>query len=653
MRVVFPSLLTGLRIVFAGAAMSSVAMAQTPPAAPAAPVNPAVQGHALTAEDLQAFFDGILPLQLEHGDAAGATVLVMQNDQVLLKKGYGVADVKKGTPVDPDATLFRVGSISKLPTWIAVMQLVEQGKLDLDTDVNRYLDFEIHPAFGKPITLRNLMTHTGGFEESVTDLILIPPTKQPSLRDYLVRNQPKRIYPPGEVPAYSNYGVGLASYIVQRTSGEPFEQYVAQHIFAPLKMTHSSYVQPLEKGLTASEGYGDSTLKAAIGYELVTPAGAGALASTASDMGRLGTALLHGGELEGARILKPETLKAMWTPQFQANPGLPPICMGFYQEWRNNLKWIGHGGDLIAFHSLFYMEPTQKIVLFVSYNSAGGAGKPRGQLLRAFSDRYFPAFDRPAAVKLTAEQLKPITGTYQVTRRADSTRLKLGNLGSETSVSINKDGELEVSEMKDARDHVIHWQPMGKDLFMNKDGQQRLAVVRDASGKPVRLAIGFPGMQYDRVPWYEDTVFVLGGLVFSLLVVIASVWAFVARIVIRKFFRRRPSPEPAMGTRWLPWYTKTLTLGWLVFAAALGGVLASLGDTSVPSSSWRPWMLGMNVILTVLVVLNVPAAVSAVLIWREEYRWITKVKFTLVGVAVTFLSWFAIHWNLLGQTVRL
>jgi CubicO group peptidase (beta-lactamase class C family) len=183
---------------------------------------PAGPAHPLTAADVEAFFDGIVPLQLEHGDAAGATVLVMQNDQVLLKKGYGVADVRKGTPVDPDATLFRVGSISKLPTWIAVMQLVEQGKLDLDTDVNRYLDFEIHPAFGKPVTLRNLMTHTGGFEESVTDLILLPPTKQPSLRDYLIRNQPKRIYPPGEVPAYSNYGVGVASYIVQRTSGEPF-----------------------------------------------------------------------------------------------------------------------------------------------------------------------------------------------------------------------------------------------------------------------------------------------------------------------------------------------------------------------------------------------------------------------------------------------
>ena len=129
------------------------------------------------------------------------------------------------------------------------MQLEEQGKLNLDTDVNHYLDFQIRPAFNKPITLRNLMTHTGGFEETANDIILTDPKQAVSLRDYLINNQPMRIFPPGEIPAYSNYGVGLASYIVQRASGEPFEQYVQEHIFTPLGMTHSSFYQPLQKSL--------------------------------------------------------------------------------------------------------------------------------------------------------------------------------------------------------------------------------------------------------------------------------------------------------------------------------------------------------------------------------------------------------------------
>ncbi len=223
---------------------------------PAVPVGPpapsqradgktAVPGpHALEASDLESFFDGIVPLQLERSDVAGASVMVMQNGQVLLRKGYGYADLKTKKPVDPAATVFRLASISKLFTWVSVMQLVEQGKLDLDTDVNRYLDFQIRPAFSQPVTLRNLMTHTGGFEEVIRDIIVTDPKRAVTLRDYLIRNQPQRLFPPGTIPAYSNYGVGIAGYIVQRVSGQPFEQYVEQHIFTPLKMEHSTFYQP-------------------------------------------------------------------------------------------------------------------------------------------------------------------------------------------------------------------------------------------------------------------------------------------------------------------------------------------------------------------------------------------------------------------------
>src|SRR5580693_1826757 len=215
-----------------------------PPARAAAPpeVHPAAAPHALIKEDLEAFFDGIIPLQLERSDVAGATVLVMRGDETLLLKGYGSSDLKAVRFVDPEATMFRLASISKLFTWTAAMQLVEQGKLDLDADVNRYLDFAIRGA--GPITLRNLMTHTTGFEETVRDIIVTDPKKYLGLREFLVENQPHRLFAPGTVPEYSNYAVGLGSYIVQRVSGERFEDYVAAHVFAPLGMTHSTFSQP-------------------------------------------------------------------------------------------------------------------------------------------------------------------------------------------------------------------------------------------------------------------------------------------------------------------------------------------------------------------------------------------------------------------------
>jgi CubicO group peptidase (beta-lactamase class C family) len=209
---------------------------------PLPPPNPA-SPPALTSQDVTAFLDGFIPLQLQRDDVAGATIAITQNGQPLVLKGYGYADWKKKTPVDPVTTTFRPGSISKLFTYVSMMQLVEQGKLDLDTDVSHYLDFTINPGpdgiGSAPITLRNLATHTGGFEESLHDFGSDKSGKLPyGLRDYLLRNQPHRFAAPGKALAYSNYGIAMIGYIVQRVSGEPFADYVQHHIFTPLGMTH-------------------------------------------------------------------------------------------------------------------------------------------------------------------------------------------------------------------------------------------------------------------------------------------------------------------------------------------------------------------------------------------------------------------------------
>ncbi len=578
--------------------------AQTPPANP-------LSTHTLDAEDLGAFFDGIIPLQLERSDIAGASVLVMQDGKVLLQKGYGFADAKEKKPVDPAGTIFRLASISKLFTWVSVMQLAEQGKLDLDRDVNTYLDFQIRPAFGAPITLRNLMTHTGGFEEEAREIIIINPKKIPTLRQFLIENQPRRLFPPGIVPGYSNYGVGLASYIVERASGEPFEQYVAEHIFAPLGMTHSTFYQPLPKDLGSlpSEGYRGNTEKPAVGFEIFNPAGAGGISSTASDMGRFGQALLNAGELDGRRILKPETLEAMFTPQFRASEQMPALCMGFYETWRNDLRWIGHEGDLIAFHSLFFLERSQKLILFVSFNSAGAGGKVRPELVQMFSDRYFRSDQKQTFITVPLNELKTLEGSYQSTRRADSTKIRIGNLLSQRTATVDKDGAVQLEDVKDLRGHTIKWKPIGKDLMQQVDGQRRLFAIRDARGTVIRLAYDFPGVQAERVRWFESAKVVLFGVGLSLLILLAVVLAALNRTIRRLVLRGRPKPAPQPGTRWLPRISQ--------FAAWI-------------------WVL---LISTIFILFNL--------------RKITKVKFSLVALACLFLSWFAIHWNIIGPATRL
>ncbi len=643
----------------------TIPSAETPtvsaPVAQPAGILPAIGSqtpeHPLEAADLQAFFDGIFPLQLERSDIAGATVLVMKDGNVLLQKGYGYADVKTKKPVDPTATIFRLASISKLFTWVAVMQLVEQHKLSLDTDVNQYLDFQIRPAFNKPITLRNLMTHTGGFEETIDDIIITDPKQSVSLRQYLIDNQPMRIFPPGEVPAYSNYGVGLASYIVQRASGEPFEQYVQEHIFAPLGMTHSSFHQPVEKSLAdlPSLGYRASTLKPPVGFEIFNPVGAGGISSTAADMGRFGQALLSGGELDGNRILKPETLAQMWTPQYRASDQLPAICMGFYESWRNDLRWIGHSGDLIAFHSLFFVEPQQKIVLFVSYNSAGSANEARPEIINLFSDRYFPGAPKVEFLKTPLNELEAIAGMYEPTRRGQTTKLSLDSLSSQHRAKVDKNGVLTLENLKDLRGHTIKWKPIRKDLWQAEDDQQRIFAIRNSRKRIVRLAVNFPGVQLERVPWYEDQRFVMtvAGSSFGVLVLVCA--AILLRLGRRIFLRRRPRMEPQPGTKWLTWGPQMGSIVWVILLGSIGVYLAVQGDDLMPPTpDWFPWLVAINWVTAAALALSVLAVWSGIRIWwREDLRRITKVKFSLVAVACTILSWFAVHWHIIGPAHRI
>lgn len=654
--------------VLAAAPFGSLAQAPVAPSNPVAkpPVQPPAaaptpaqsgQAHPLTPADLEAFFDGIFPLQLERSDIAGASVLVMKDGNVLFEKGYGFADLKGKNPVDPANTIFRLASISKLFTWVSVMQLVEQGKLNLDTDVNQYLDFQIKPAFNKPITLRNLMTHTGGFEEVLNDIIVLDARDMPTLREYLIANQPRRLFPPGQVPAYSNYGVSLASYIVQRTSGEPFAQYVQEHIFVPLKMTHSSFYQPLPKSLAsfASEGYRDNTTKPPVGFEFVAPYGAGALSSTASDMGRFGQMLLNGGSLDGATILKPETLAQMWTPQYQASPQMPPICMGFYQDWRNRLRWIGHEGDLIAFHSLFFVEPAQKLVLFVSYNSANGGAKPRPEIIDYFSDRYFPGAPAVTFIAKPAGNFRDIAGRYQTTRRADSTKLRAMSIGDQVSASLDKDNVLTVPGFDDLRGHQEKFKLIGKDLWQAEDEQDRVFAIRSGSGRVVRLAVMFPGIQFERVPWYANTTWIVPSILISLGVLALVVLATLIRLGRRLFFRKRPALQPQPGTIWLTFGPRSAAWVWVLFLGSILVFFAIEGnDMLPPTPAWFPWFVAMNWVTGVAIFLSIFAVLRGIRIWfHHDLRWITKIKFSLVGIACLLMSWFAYFYRLIGSAHRI
>src|SRR5215469_12515496 len=400
----------------------------------------------LAKEDLEAFFDGFIPIELDRDDIAGAVVVVVKDGNVLFAKGYGFSDMKSRKPVTVDATLFRPGSISKTFTWTAVMQLYEQGKIDLDRDINDYLDFKIPATFGKPITMKDLMTHTPGFEETLKELFVANAKDMRPLGDYLRTHVPEEIFPPGTTPAYSNYGATLAGYIVQRVSGMPFDDYIEKNIFQPLGMNHTTFRQPLPENLKTlmSNGYAKASGEPK-SFEFVQAWPAGSLSTTAEDMSHWMIAHLQDGEYNGVHILKPETARLMHSRAFTNLPELNGGAYGFYEESRNGHHIIGHGGDTRWFHSDMHLMLDDHVGFFISVNSAGkGDNSLLDALGEHFLDRYFP-YTPPAGEKVadTKRDRQSVLGTYWSSRRTQTSFL------NQTRVTANSDGTISVAGFED------------------------------------------------------------------------------------------------------------------------------------------------------------------------------------------------------------
>lgn len=391
------------------------------------PVSPAVLAKPLATANsasidrsrlagLPDFIDGILAQQIAQREVAGAIITVVHRGKVIMTRGYGLADVDKGIAVDGQHALFRPGSVSKLFTWAALMQQVEAGKVDLDADVNRYLDYEIPPFQSQSIRVRDLFAHAVG----MSDLSYAEGEweKEEAYQSFVKTHIPQRLWAPGGEISYSNYGASLAGYIVERVSGEAFPDYVERNIFQPLGMTTTTFREPLtgDKAAHMALGYAlvDGRFKAKPyeRYDKIMPAGSAA--STAPDMARFMLAMLGNGALGGARILKPESVRFLESDSIANVPGLPGMAHGFMVAREAGPRLVGHGGNTVDFHSYLLLAPEADFGFFVSMTGGQGSYGARTELSDAIVGRLFP--QAPAA-RWTLAGAKPPVGAYRVNRR--------------------------------------------------------------------------------------------------------------------------------------------------------------------------------------------------------------------------------------------
>ena len=604
--------------------------------------------HALTAEDLEAFLDGLMPAQLNREDIAGAVVAVVKDGKVLFAKGYGYSDMEKRTPVTPDATLFRPGSISKLFTWTSVMQLSEQGKLDLDKDVNEYIDFKIPPAFGKPITLKDIMTHTPGFEETARDLFVPDAQHLTPLEDYLKNHLPKRIFPPFTVPAYSNYATTLAGYIVQRVSGKPFAQYVADNIYAALEMSHSTFVQPLPENLKPlmSNGYQKASMKAKP-FEFVEAFPAGSVSTTARDMCNFMIAHLQDGKFGDKQILRPETAQKMHSRLFGADDRLNGIAYGFYEETRNGHRIIGHGGDTGFFHSDLHLILDQNVGFFVSYNSAGkGEVSPRTILFESFLDRYFryspPSGSKVADAKADAAA---VTGLYNSSRRIENSFLKMLSVFGELKVIANDDGTISVDEFKSPNGVPKKYEEIEPMLFREVHGQDKIGFKKDANGT-WQFQMDFPVFIFQKVGLLNNKYFNLVLAGYGLVMVLLAVLLWPVGAMIRKHYDRPLTlSAPEKGQRMLG---KLVCLLFLILV--LGWVVALSKANDIAGLNALPrWIVLFSLIGVVCAVGTIFVVINALRGFSAPGRWFWAKLFDLaVALGCVCLVWFLFNLNLMN-----
>lgn len=637
-------------LVIQGSVAFAPAIAQEKGMEPATVPAPASARSPLMV-DLEAFADGAIAESMQDLDPTAALLSVVRGDEAFAK-GYGVADIATGRRAD-QTTLFGIGSISKTFTWLAVMILVDEGKLDLDADVNTYLkSFQIAPAFDTPLTMNHLLAHRSGFEES--NPWFYAPYAGESLGDLLARTIPARVAAPGERTAYTNWGSALAALIVQDVSGQAYDAFVQQRILDPLGMVSTTLHDPvsimpraynppqldarmatayrLKKGLPEAQRY--------LGFEPAYPMGSAAL--DARDAATYMRALLDGTQHAGGRLVSARTWDAFQRRLFTDREGADDFVGGFRHQEIAGYPAFGHQGGS-SFSATMKLIPELRMGIFLAVNSRSGWSDGRAlarMLVLRAEGKAFDAMSLPAPID--ADGAKALAGKYSPNRRTFSQAERVADLGSDMVATANPDGSVLLSSGSESSRYV----PVGNDIWMDTRGE-RIKAYRDSDGKVFRLS-GLAIQTMDRMGPLQSSsdFYLLFGLavLLSISTLLGAWWRWGRTIAVDRWGHR---------LRWLPPIVAAIWLALALSVAWLGLVIAGIevSEFQAGKSSYPPiaakFVLSLSLLAAiaagVLLVALVPAWVaSGWSLWRRVHLSIYAVVLVLAVIAM----W---NWNMIGK----
>jgi CubicO group peptidase (beta-lactamase class C family) len=632
---------------------ASVASSSLPPPSPQR-LHAAGAGVATLSDpsSIEPFLDGYVANAMADQYPPGMMVAIATRDAVFVK-AYGLADAEKNIRAS-DTTLFRIASISKTFVWAAVMMLVDEGKIDLDADVDTYLKtVKVGQRGQPPVTMRDLMAHRPGFEDTFGDFF-----QSRSGRTYeeaLQRTKPARVARPGERTSYSNWGTDLAAQVVADVTGEPFDSFVTLRLLQPIGMTSTIQHDPksisgkdlndaaLEARLAAPHKI-DAGAPAAMIHDALDPLhAAGAIALDAHDAGRWLQFLLNDGVAGDRRLISAESFARMRTRSFRDRPFAPDMAHGFMENEMGGAITFGHGGTLSGFISDMTIAPSLGVGVFVAVNGAESQRLP-DLVSRYVIEQFARADSFPTAWPVTAtpgmiEKAKSAAGVYLPNRRVWSRFEKVTALGSELKLTAKDDGSLVVT----AGGKATRYYPLSDDLWSNRS-RDRLFVYRDSAGAPVRISAAMGTMTADRVSFFTSSD------AFNAAIGLVSVFSIMA--FLGAWRRQGRDVETTRLGKWLAGGHAASAFLWLLFVGTLTAVSAALGNkelADLQAEGWPPVPVIVAIVVAHLATLAAVAAAAGVFpvlvgsgwsIWRRAH-------YLLFAAAGLFAVWQLAAWKVI------
>lgn len=613
---------------------------------------------------LENYVDGLTRQAMKADRIAGVTVAIVQNGRPILLKGFGLARLDPAIPVDPRHTLFRIGSLSKTFTWIAVMQQVEQKRLRLDAPIDTYLPPSLRTAdtrFKRPIRVIDLMSHAGGYENrDVGRLFETDPGKLMSSAAYLASHRPERVRAPGLFPTYSNYGTELAAFAASRAAGVPFAALVERGITGPLGMGNTTFREPylsrpdlpapmaplLAARVSDAFVWRGGRFQPQPFEHILVPA-AGSVSSTAADMATYMLAQLGGGALGSQRIYSPATAAAFRTPVFKRPAGSNGWAHGFQvARYPGGHDSYGHGGATQFFRTHMALVPSLELGVFVSANTGSADRFVTGFAEQIVQQFYAPNPELvPAPVIAFAAEAKRYDGSYMSTRRAYSgIQQVLGYLIGAGTVSVSPDGQLITRTSSTKR-----WVPgSAAGVFLSVEGEGPIQFQFSPDGRAERWFTASGTTAYERVGWYQTSGALLSFSLATLLI---------AAGILFRWPGRSATPDGGTFEIWSVRLARLVSVIWLASAAAFAVWAPSAmsgeatqwprGELIAASSAALAASIGSVGLLALLVpvLLRTPKAGGAR--WRRWRRLRhASVVVVFLAFAALLASWGALSpWN--------